>query len=76
MEFNQIPQIVQGWKNLMFKNETVENEAINRLTLCNRCPDRSNYPEELTLTSTCKLCGCVLKAKARSPHATCPSKKW
>ena len=73
---SQIPQIIQGWKNLLFKDEKVENIAVNRLVICNSCPDRSNYPQELSLTSTCKLCGCVLKAKARSTNSKCPANKW
>ena len=73
---SKIQEIYQGWKNLIFRNEQVEDSALNRLNKCNECPHRSNYPDNVSITSTCKLCGCVLKAKVRSTNSTCPDKRW
>ncbi len=73
---NKLAQIYQGYKNLLFKDEKVEEFAFVRLEICKECPERSNYPEEINIISTCNKCGCILKAKTRSEKAHCPLKKW
>lgn len=73
---SQVKEIIQGWKNLAFKNTKVEDIAVKRIELCTTCPDRSNYPNEFNISSTCKICGCVLKAKVRSTNSKCPKDLW
>lgn len=41
-----------------------------RLSICAVCP------EYVRLTAQCKKCGCLMKAKAKSPDASCPLGKW
>jgi hypothetical protein len=38
--------------------------------LCNDCP------EFIRMTTQCKQCGCIMKAKVKLLHATCPLGKW
>lgn len=70
-----LKHIAQGWVNLIFSNEVVEERAIKRLEICNKCQKRSNYPSEITMDSYCKDCGCVLQAKVRS-DSQCPNNYW
>ena len=47
-----------------------EEVAQNRMSICKECP---SY---LLLTHQCKECGCLMNAKTKMPHATCPLGKW
>lgn len=71
----KIPQIIEGWKNLVIPNSRVEALAVKRLQICFTCPENST-PNEIKLSSTCKSCGCVLEAKSRSVASQCPKNKW
>lgn len=73
--FIKIPEIMEGWKNLVLPDSRIENMAIGRLKVCKECPDNDSNPE-LSMRSRCKACGCVLEAKARSPQSQCPKNKW
>jgi len=70
-----IPEIMEGWKNLVLSDSRIEKLAIGRLQICKECPDNSTKPD-LSMSSRCKACGCVLEAKARSPQSKCPKNKW
>lgn len=51
--------------------QKVDNEMFNnRFELCKVCP------EFIKLTTQCKQCGCIMKAKATIEKATCPLGKW
>lgn len=67
--------ILDGWKNLILKNPQVEAHAIKRLTICLKCKHNSTKPD-IDITSTCKICHCVLEAKSRNLESQCPRKKW
>lgn len=41
-----------------------------RLNICKTCPSFIN------MTTQCKECGCIMKAKAMLVNAECPLKKW
>ena len=71
----KIPEIAAGWKNLVLPNSRTEEMALKRLEICMPCEHNSSTPT-LSLTSTCKACGCVLEAKSRSPKSICPLNKW
>jgi hypothetical protein len=47
-----------------------DQEADRRFDICNWCP------KYITLTGTCKECGCFMKLKTKLEHATCPLNKW
>ncbi len=75
---SKLKQILEGWKNLAIKDEEVEKIALPRLEICSQCEQNSSYPEELTLMSYCKGCGCNLNAKTRCVGCKCPEpfNKW
>lgn len=41
-----------------------------RMSICRTCP------EFISLTTQCKKCGCVMKAKTTLRNAECPLEKW
>jgi hypothetical protein len=47
-----------------------EEEAEKRYSICLACP------ELLSLTKTCKKCGCFMTAKTKLQKAACPIGKW
>ena len=70
---NSIKEIVNGWYNhLASKNQEV---AEKRLETCLPCESNTTQGK-INITSTCKECGCVLKAKAAGEYSACPKRKW
>lgn len=69
---SQLEEILQGFKNLLFKDETIEAEANKRLSICYPCPVRDN----MRCSKAKGGCGCLLSAKIRSPKSKCPKGKW
>jgi len=55
-----------------------KEELIERLTLCNTCPERLKASEGKPLTkfSRCPECGCFLRLKARLETEECPLGDW
>jgi hypothetical protein len=41
-----------------------------RMSICRACP------EFISLTTQCKQCGCIMKAKTTLKNAECPIGKW
>jgi recombinational DNA repair protein RecR len=66
---SKLSEIYEGWKNFTFPNPKIEAEAKRRIEICIVC-------DKLTKRNTCKLCGCYMLAKVRSPKAHCILKKW
>jgi hypothetical protein len=66
---SRLSEIYAGWKNFTFPNPIIEQEAKRRIEICVVCP-------ELTKRNSCKLCGCYMPAKVRSPKSRCKNKKW
>ena len=62
-------QIIEGWSNLVIRDDSVEPMAKKRLEICVDCPN-------FTVMHTCKLCGCYMPAKTRSLTARCDINKW
>lgn len=46
-----------------------EEEKDRRYSICEDCP-------HLTITKQCTKCGCIMPAKTKLLHATCPLGKW
>jgi hypothetical protein len=44
--------------------------AEERFAICKACPHL------IQATAQCKKCGCLMKAKTKLPHASCPIGKW
>ena len=64
----KMSEILDGWKNVVFPNEHVEQIAKARAGIC------SGW--EFNVKSRCTKCGCPLVAKTRSMQSHCPIKKW
>jgi hypothetical protein len=63
-------EILVGWTNLALKhNVIIEEHAKKRISICVDCP-------LFNKNKTCKICGCYMPAKARSPKSHCPKKLW
>jgi hypothetical protein len=65
---NKTKNIVDGWKNLLFRDEQIEALAKTRLKTCGECPHQKGF--------ICGLCGCPLKAKSRAVNDKCPDGRW
>jgi hypothetical protein len=65
---NKIRQAIDGWKNLMFKNEKSETLYQQRIQVCGNCDHKKPL--------VCGLCGCPLKAKLRALDSSCPDNRW
>ena len=63
-------EILNGWTNWLFKNESVAEVAKERAMECAKCPSN--------VSNVCKECGCLLWMKTRSVKDTnkCPLGKW
>lgn len=66
---SRLSEIYEGWKNLVFDNQEVKEEAERRMAICDACPN-------LTKHNYCKLCSCYMPAKVRSLESRCWDKKW
>lgn len=67
-------EIAEGIKNTMIKNDEIEAEANRRKSICDPCSN--NSANDNHSIHFCKLCGCLLKFKQRSPESKCPENKW
>ncbi len=61
-------EITEGWYNDAFPTSEIEEMANKRVSICASCPNNIN--------NTCKLCGCFLSKKTKSPTSKCPDGKW
>ncbi len=66
----EVKQIVEGWKNLIFPNPVSEEMGKKRATICVLC---MHYNKE---TKRCRVCHCFTPAAVRSSDKKCPKGKW
>jgi len=64
---DNLKTIYEGFKNLVLKDEKVEQFAEVKLRICYECPFRKDL--------RCGKCGCFIAAKTRS-SSKCPEGKW
>lgn len=65
---NKIVRIIEGWRNLLFKNNETNEIVINRSKICFSC-DRCH-------SKFCSECGCFIPAKINSLDEKCPINRW
>lgn len=69
-----IHQIIEGWKNHLFPDSELKNKineiSKERLYKCKTCKFNST-PGNITNTSRCKACGCLLKPKSKCLSCNC-----
>lgn len=68
---NKLENIKDGWANAFFRNESVELVAAGRISTCNRCEYKRDFPYK-----SCQLCNCPIMSKSRSLKEKCPLGKW
>ncbi len=69
---SQTKEILDGFYNLIFPDNEVEEIAKKRLVICYECPIRTNNKCDKAKGG----CGCYLAAKTRSVNSSCPKNKW
>lgn len=67
-----LQEIFEGWKNYIFENPEVEEEAKRRMEICVK-NDCKKFNEKHKM---CDVCGCYMPAKVRSPKSICLLAKW
>lgn len=67
-KLEQISQILEGIKNNIIPDKTVNKIAKLRRQICREC-----QPKNFTY---CETCGCLLRLKTKSPNAECPKNLW
>ena len=74
---NKVQRIAEGFTNLVFKDDAVEEIAIARELLCSPCEQLKKLITVGTINKgICRKCNCVTAAKTRSTEETCPIGKW
>lgn len=73
--WNNRNAIVEGIKNTIMENETIELLAAERKAICDSCPSLSTDCASL-ISLCCSECGCSIKFKTHSPSTSCPLGKW
>lgn len=73
--------ILEGIKNTVFPNESVERIAEYRLSVCATCNYHSNNAKSRGYITSrldvhCTYCSCPLATKARALSKGCPINKW
>lgn len=74
--------ILEGFKNKIFKKEHIESLAEERLSICrsNQCGfyDKDGISDEALVkgAESCRSCGCDLSLKTRCLHCKCPIDFW
>lgn len=71
--------ILEGLKNLFFKDKFVEEVYTSRLKICKGCAfydsDGSSPKATVKGAAACSHCGCSLAVKLRSLDSSCPLDK-
>lgn len=65
----KLEEIIIGWKNYVFPNKCVEEQAKERLKVCLNC-------KLLSDRFFCNICHCYMPAKVRSPKSSCLKNYW
>lgn len=65
---SKLQRIIDGWSNLIVRDEEIEKMALHRARFCASCTKNK--------FNICVLCGCPLSAKTRSPDEHCDRGLW
>jgi hypothetical protein len=79
MIWNNKAQILEGVKNYVFTQESIEIISKQRMNICLMCEYLDVKGKECAVEGTqpcCADCGCSLKFKTRSLSSECPQNKW
>ena len=82
--YKWVKSVITGWWLFLFKKDKSEDMAKRRAVYCGVCPHATTgmfdaiHDDAIPAISgkSCKLCGCALVAKLRSPDEECPIGLW
>lgn len=69
-------QILEGIKNSVVRDETVEEISRLRYDICDECSSKGRKCAVKGTAPCCNECGCSLTFKTRSLSSECPLGKW
>jgi hypothetical protein len=69
-------QILEGITNSVIRDQTVEDIAQLRYSICYECPSKGRKCAVKGTAPCCNECGCSLGFKTRSLSSSCPLGKW
>lgn len=69
-------QILEGITNSIVRDETVEEIAVLRFSICDVCPSKGKKCAVKGTAPCCNECSCSLGFKTRSLSSSCPLGKW
>lgn len=69
-------QILEGITNAVIRDETVEEIATLRYSICEECSSKGKKCAVKGTAPCCNECGCSLAFKTRSLSSDCPLGKW
>ena len=69
-------QILEGITNAVIRDETVEEIATLRYSICEDCEFKGKKCTVKGTAPCCNECGCSLGFKTRSLSSSCPKGKW
>jgi hypothetical protein len=69
-------KILEGITNSILRDETIEEIASLRYSICNECQSKGNECAVKGTGPCCNECGCSLSFKTRSLASDCPLGKW
>jgi hypothetical protein len=69
-------QILEGITNTVIRDETIEEIARLRYSVCDECPTKGTKCAMPGTAPCCDECGCSLAFKTRSLASSCPLGKW
>jgi len=68
--------ILEGMTNSIIRDETIEEIAALRYSMCNECTSKGTECAVKGTGPCCNECGCSLSLKTRSLASDCPLGKW
>jgi hypothetical protein len=69
-------QILEGITNTVIRDETIEEIARLRYSVCDECSSKGKDCAMPGTAPCCNECGCSLSFKTRSLASSCPLGKW
>ena len=74
--WNNRKEILEGITNSVIRDETVEEIARLRYSICDECEHKGRKCAVKGTAPCCNECGCSLLFKTRSLSSECPVGKW
>jgi hypothetical protein len=70
-------EIITSWLIKHSPTELQQQLAVERYTVCEECPSKTNILLQKKWTESCSECGCPLQGKIFTPkYNACPLGKW